>query len=74
MGNKAKIAFSLILPAIGAGLIYVSYSSYYSISADTPYADKNPIINIIMIAIGGLALLIGLMMLYQIFSSKKKTK
>lgn len=74
MGNKAKTAFALILPAIGAGLVYVSYSSYYSISADTPYADKNPIINIILIAIGGLALLIGLMMLFQIFSNKKKTR
>ncbi len=74
MGNKAKVAFSLILPAIGAGLVYASYSSYYSISADSPYADKNPIINIILIVIGGLALLIGLMMLFQIFSNKKKAK
>ena len=74
MGNKAKIAFSLILPAIGAGLVYTSYSSYYSISADSPYADKNPVINIILIAMGGLALLIGLMMLYQVFGNKKKTK
>lgn len=74
MGNRGRTAFALILPAIGAGLIYVSYSSYYSISADTPYADKNPVINIILIAIGGLALLIGLMMFFQIFSNKKKTK
>jgi len=74
VGNKAKIAFSLILPAIGAGLVYTSYSSYYSISADSPYADKNPVINIILIAMGGLALLIGLMMLYQVFGNKKKTK
>jgi len=77
MGNKAKVAFSLILPAIGAGLVYSSYSSYssyYSISADSPYADKNPVINIILIVVGGLALLIGLMMLFQIFSNKKKAK
>ena len=74
MGNKAKVAFSLILPAVGAGLVYVSYNSYYSISADSPYADKNPVINIILIVIGSLALLIGLMMLFQIFSNKKKTR
>jgi uncharacterized membrane protein YidH (DUF202 family) len=74
VGNKSKTALGLILPAIGVGLVYASYSSYYSISADSPYADKNPVINIILIAIGGLALLIGLMMLFQIFSSKKKSK
>lgn len=72
MGKKTKAAFSLILPAIGAGLVYVSYTNYYSINADSPYADKNPVINIILIVIGSLALLIGLMMLYQIFLAKKK--
>ena len=74
MGSKAKVAFSLILPAIGAGLIYTSYTSYYSINADSPYADKNPVINVILIAVGALALLIGLLMLFQIFVNKKKTK
>lgn len=72
MDSKAKIAFGLILPAIGAGLVYVSYSSYYSISADSPYADKNPVINIILIAIGSLALVIGLVILFQIFTTNKK--
>lgn len=74
MVNKAKVAFSLVLPAIGAGLIYVSYTSYNSISADSPYTDKNPVINVVLIVVGGLVLLIGLMMLFQIFSNKKKTR
>ena len=74
VGNKSKTALGLILPAVGIGLVYASYTSYNTINADSPYADKNPVINIILIAIGGLALLIGLMMLFQIFSGKKKVK
>jgi len=74
MNTKIKTAAGLIFPAIGAGLVYVSYSNFYSISADSPYADKNPIINAVLIIVGGLAVLVGVIMLIQVISSNKKPR
>ena len=72
MGKKTKTALGLILPAIGAGLVYVSYNSSNSISADSPYAESNPVINIVLILLGILSLLIGIMVLIQVFTIKSK--
>ena len=46
MEKKWQTLFSLILPAIGAGLVYVGYNDYFSIKADNPYADKSPLLMI----------------------------
>lgn len=74
MEKKGQAIFSLILPAIGAGLIYVGYNDYFSVRADNAYANNSPLLMIIFMIIGAAFLAIGIIVFIYLFSSKSKKK
>lgn len=73
MGKKTQAVISLTFTAIGAGLVYVSYNNYISISADDPYTQSNSISIIVPIVVGLIVLALGLVVLYDLIKGSKKT-
>ena len=73
MTKKSQAMVSLVFPAIGAGLIYVGYGSYVSVSADNPYAEKNPALLTILIVVGLAILIAGVIVAYQMIKGKKRS-
>ncbi len=74
MNQKLQAGLGLILPAIGAGLVYVGYNSFFSVSADSPYAEKNLPVLITVISLGSISLIIGLVILAKMFLIKSNKK
>lgn len=72
MGKKTQTAMALVLSAVGAGLVYVGYNNYSSVSADNPYAVKNPTSLVFLIIIGVVLLALGILMAIFALKSKKK--
>lgn len=70
MGKKSRAALSLILPAVGAGLIFVGYNNYVSVSADDPYTKNNSVLLIALIIAGLIILAVGLIVFFNLFRKK----
>ena len=73
MSKKSQAAVSLIFPAIGAGLVYVSYNDYISVRADNPYAQKNSTLLVTLMIAGLIVLAVGIIMIYHLLRSKQKS-
>ena len=73
MGKKTQTAVALVLSAVGAGLIYVGYNNYSSVSADNPYAVKDPTSLVFLMIVGMVVLILGILMTIFALKSKKKS-
>lgn len=73
MSKKSQAASSLLLPAIGAGLIFVGYNNYISVSADDPYTQDNSALLIALIIAGLIILALGLIVFFNLFKGNKKS-
>jgi uncharacterized protein HemY len=72
MSRKSQAAISLILPAIGAGLVFVGYNNYISVSADDPYTKNNSVLLITLIIAGLIFLAFGLFVFLKLFKGSNK--
>lgn len=72
MTKKSQAALSLLLPAIGAGLVYASYNNYISISADDPYTQDNPVLLVSLTIIGLVIMAFGIIIFFNLFKGNKK--
>ena len=73
MKKKSQAALSLLLPAIGAGLIYVGYQNYVTVSADDPYVQKNSTLLTTLIISGLVLLALGIFVAYRMIKGRKSS-